>query len=221
MMTTNFRIHEEVVLLALRDREGTFISGSHFGYAIAGAILSELLTARRIVFEDDGKRVRTVDATPLGEPLLDECLAQIGGAKRRDAKAWVAHLASMKRLAHRVAEGLCRRGVLRAAEKKVMLIFSRSVYPEMDPGPERELIERLRTAIFEDGEVAPRTRVLLALADACGLLKIPFERKLLKARKTRIEALVNGEAAGLATRRAIKAAEEEAAMMVVITSAAT
>ena len=220
-MTTNLYIHEEVALLALRDREGTFISGSHCSYAIAGAILSDLLTARRIILEDGGNRIRTIDSTPLGEALLDECLAQIHEANAEDTPALVTKLASKKQLARRVAEGLCRRGVLRADEKKILLIFSRSVYPEVDPGPERELIERLRAAVFEDGEVAPRTRALLALADAGGLLRIPFDRKRLRARKSRIEALAGGDAVGLATRKAIQKAEDEAAMMVVITSAAT
>ncbi len=91
----------------------------------------------------------------------------------------------------------------------------------MDPGPERELIARLRAAISENGDVTPRTRVLLGLADACGLLEIPFDRKLLKARKARIESLVEGEIAGLATRKAIQAAEEAAVAMMVVTSAAT
>ena len=123
----NLYIHEELVLLALRDQEGTFISGPQCHHAIGGAILSELLIADRIAFEADGERVKSIDPTPMGEPILDECLAELGEARRlRAAETWIANWANEDRLAHRVAEGLCRRGILRADERKVLLIFSRS-----------------------------------------------------------------------------------------------
>jgi hypothetical protein len=41
-------LHEEILLLALRDKEGTFASGSHHRHALGGAILAELLLAQRI-----------------------------------------------------------------------------------------------------------------------------------------------------------------------------
>ena len=36
-------LHEEVMLLALRDEEGTIASGTMYQYAIGAAILAELL----------------------------------------------------------------------------------------------------------------------------------------------------------------------------------
>jgi hypothetical protein len=89
--------------------------------------------------------------------------------------------------------GLCRRKVLRA-EDEILLVFKRTLYPEIDPKPERALIERLREAIFRDvGDVSPRTVILVSIAKAADLLRIPFERRDLKCRNKRIEQIVAGE----------------------------
>ncbi|MFA9454949.1 MAG: GPP34 family phosphoprotein, partial [Candidatus Aminicenantaceae bacterium] len=98
------------------------------------------------------------------------------------------------------------RGILRADEDKVLLLFTRKVYPEVDPGPENKMTERLREAIFTEKEdIDPRTVVLVSLAAATGLLKVTFDKKELKARKERIEKVVNGDLSGKATKAAIEA----------------
>jgi Golgi phosphoprotein 3 len=209
-------LHEEIMLLALRDREGTVFSGTMYNFAIGGAVLAELLMAKRIDVEEVKKRkyARVLSPAHFDDPLIDECLAKLGGAKRRDQlKNWVSKFANAKNLKHRVAEQLAKRGILRIDEDKVLGIFTRKIYPEVDPQPERELIERLRQAIFGDGgEIDPRTVVLLSLANSADLLKLVFDKKQLKSRKARIEQVVNGELTGKATNEAIQAMQ--AAVMV-------
>ena len=39
-------LHEEILLLALRDEEGTIASGTNYSYALGGAILAELILPR-------------------------------------------------------------------------------------------------------------------------------------------------------------------------------
>ena len=209
-------LHEEIMLLALRDEEGTIAAGAMYQYAIGAAVLAELLLNQRIVV-DQSSRQKLVDlasSTPLGEPLLDHCLEKISTAKRRAAlQTWVSRFAAVKNLKHLVAQRLCRRGILRADEDKVLLIFTRKIYPEVNPEPERKLIERLRQAIFTDAsDVDSRTVVLVSLANSAGLLKVTFDKKMLKARKTRIEQIVNGEITGKAAQEAIQAMQ--AAVMV-------
>jgi hypothetical protein len=211
-------LHEEVLLLALRDEEGTLASGGGMhDYALAGGMLSELLLGRRIEV-DEGRRklVNLLSDKPLGCEVLDEALNRVATAKRRaSAKDWVSRFAHFKKLRHRVAMDLCRLGVLRADEDRVLLIFRRKIYPELDPRPERAVIERLRKAIFTTTrDVDPRTVVLLSLADGAGLLKIPFGKRELKQRKKRIEQLTRGELMGKATREAVQAAH--AAVMVAV-----
>jgi len=215
MQNTLF-LHEEILLLALWDEEGTIASGTMYQYAIGAALLAELLLSKRIEVEQSDKRklVNLVSPSPLGEPLIDQCLEKVISAKRRAVlQTWVSRFAGVKNLKHRVARQLCRRGILRADEDKVLLIFTRKIYPEVNPEPEKELIERLRRAIFTDTRViAPRTVVLLSLANSTGLLKVVFDKKKLKGRKARIKQIVNGEITGKAATEAIQAMQ--AAVMV-------
>ena len=209
MQNTLF-LHEEILLLALRDKEGTIASGgTMYQYAIGAALLAELLLSKRIEVEQSGKKklVNCVSLTTLGEPLIDECLEKIGNAKRRAVlQTWVSRFASIKNLKHRIAQQLCRRGILMADEDKVLLLFTRKIYPEVNPGPERELIRRLEHAIFtETRDIDPRTVVLLSLADSTGLLKVVFDKKKLKSRKARIKQIVDGEITGKAATEAIQA----------------
>ena len=215
MQNTLF-LHEEILLLALRDEEGTTASGTMYQYAIGAALLAELLLGRRIEVEQSSRKklVNLVNTSPLGEPLIDECLGKVNNAKRRAAlQTWVSRFAGIKNFKHRVAQQLCRRGILRADEDKVLLLFTRKIYPEVNPVPERELIGRLEHAIFtESRDIDPRTVVLLSLANSTGILKIVFDKKELKSRKARIKQIVNGEITGKAATEAIQAMQ--AAVMV-------
>ncbi len=220
-------LHEELLLLALRDARGTIESkATMYQYALGGAILAELLLAERIRVADDRKKlVGFVPGPVLREPLLDECLEFIRSAKRRRrASDWVARVARIKDLKHRVAQGLCRRGILHAAEDKVLWLFRRRVYPERDPAPEQRIVERLGEAIFGDAsEIDGRTAVLLSLVHGTGMLPIHFDKKQLKARKARIKLIADGQLLGAATRQAVEAAQAaaSAACMVACSAAVT
>ena len=209
-------LHEEIMLLALRDEEGTIASGTMYQYAIGAAILAELLLNQRIALDETRKKklINLISSTPLGEPLIDQCLEKIDNAKRRASlQTWVTRFAGVKNLKHRVAQQLCDRGILRADEDKIFLLFTRKIYPELNPVPERKLIERLRQAIFTDSRnIDPRTVVLVSLAEGTGLLKEAFDKKKLKGRKARIKEISNGEITGKAAKEAIQAMQ--AAVMV-------
>lgn len=201
-------LYEEAMLLALRNREGT-AAGSLYPCALGGALLSELFLEGRLKTVPGWMRplVEIVDATPLHDELLDECLRMIVTAKRRcSAEGWVGRFSRIRRLKHRVAEGLCRRGILKSREGKVLWVFSRTLYPEADARPERSLIDRLRrVAASGRSNVDPRTKALLAVVHPSGLLKEVFEKDELKRRKERIERLIKGDIAGKATKDAVSA----------------
>jgi len=201
---------EEIMLLALHDEEGTIEMGSMYAYAIGGAVLAELLMRDRVHLDSSKKRsVHLVNAKPLGDPLLDDCLTKIQESRKQAAaQTWVAKFANLKDLKHRLAMRLCDRGILQADEDKILLLFSRRIYPEVDPKPEKEMAERLRQAIFtEDDHLDTRTVVLVSLAHSAGLLKMVFDKKDLKGRTERIERIINGDATGQATKQAIEAVQ--------------
>ena len=225
MRSRRLFLHEEIMLLALRDEQGTVVGGTHYSFALGGAILAELLLQERVKVDDSRrKKLLTVkSAKPIGEPLLDECLEKVRSAKRRASlQTWVGRFAGIKQLRHRVALALCERGILRADEDTVLLIFKRKVYPEVDPKPERELIERLRQAVFTyTNELDSHTVVLAALANGSGILKVVFDKKKLKARKKRLEQLTKGNVAGKATKEAIEAMQAAVVAAMVATTVAT
>lgn len=215
-------LYEEIMLLALRDEQGT-MAASFPDQVVAGAVLAELLLDNRVTVEDTRKQlVDVIHDGPVGDPVIDECLEKMVVAKRRASlKMWVHRLARVKGLRHKVARQLCDRGILRAEEDKVLLLFKRRIYPEINPKPEREIIRRLRKAIFTDKrQLDPRTVVLVSLASGADLLRQAFGRKELKPRKKRIEQITNGDVTGKATKEVI-AACQAAVMVAVIIPAAT
>ncbi len=54
---TSLYLHEEIMLLALRDEQGTVEYGTNYVYAMCGGILAELLLAGRITVEDNRKKL--------------------------------------------------------------------------------------------------------------------------------------------------------------------
>jgi Golgi phosphoprotein 3 len=216
------------MLLALRNDKGTVAGGVMFQPAAGGAILAELLLEGRLRTVTEGRSTYAVvnDPTPTGDPVLDECLKKVSTAKRRGKLLhWVQKFSGVKQLKHRVAAGLVDKGVLREKEDTVLVFFTRRIYPELDPAFEKRIIERLSDAIFSDAStVDARTTVLVALAHHAGLLKANVDRKRLKARRKRIEAISKGDAVGKATKEAIDAihaAVMVAAIMPAVISAAS
>jgi len=212
-------LHHELLLLALKDEAGTAVSGTMYHQGLAAGLLAELLLRERIAVREERRKkfVELRNGAPLGEPALDGALERIAAAKRRATlQTWIMRLATQK-LKHAVAVELCRRGVLRADEDKVLLIFTRKIYPELDPRPEHEIVERLRRAIGSEAtDLDPRTVILVSIAQAAGLLKRVFPKRELKERKQRIERIVNGEAMGRATREAIEAVQAAIAVAAIM-----
>ena len=202
-------IYEEVLLLALRDEKGT-IATTFPEQMIAGAVLAELLLDGHISIESGRKQLVDIrNRKKSGDPVIDECLEKIRTAKRRATlKTWVNRLAGIKQLRHKAAMQLCKRKILRANEDKVLLLFKRRIYPEIDPVPEKQIIDRLRSAIFgNDAQLDPRTVILVSLASGTDLLGQTFGRKEIKAHKKRIEKISSGDLAGSATREVIAACQ--------------
>ena len=201
-------LHEEVLLLALRDKAGTMHSGAWVQSALGGALLGELFLGDFIRSNKNGKKdeVVAVSAPSSGDELLDRSYAAVESDKKRHSPAtWAARFGASSDLLPKAAQELIRHGVLRLDEKKVLLLFKRKVYPEVDPRPEAELTERLRAAIFDGASaVDPRTTVLVAVAHRTGLLKTNFDPKEVDARKERIEGIVRGDFAGDATKQAVE-----------------
>jgi hypothetical protein len=202
-------LYEEVMLLALRDEQGTIATG-FVEQSVAGAILAELLLEGRVSVDNSKKQwVSLTNDQATGDPVIDECLDRMAAAKKRvTLKNWVHKLASIKDLKHKVALQLCERRILSADKDKVLLLFNRRIYPEVNSTPERKIIERMRKAIFSDGRnIDTRTVVLISLANGSDILSHTFGRKELKSRKKRIDQITQGDLTGKATQEVIAACQ--------------
>ncbi len=212
-------LYEEILLLSLREADGTVETGAWYHQALSGAFISELLLEERIRISKDGKKITEVqDSTPLQNPLLDECLKTIAGSEKgKSISHWMNKFSGLKDLKHRAASGLCRRNILRADEDKVLLFFSRTIYPEIDPRPENELKDRMGKVIFsESRDVDARTAVLISLSNQTGLLQKAFDKKSLKERKERLKQIAEGDVVANATKEVIEAAQLAIVMVAIM-----
>ncbi|MBK7404815.1 MAG: GPP34 family phosphoprotein [Phycisphaerales bacterium] len=210
----HLHVYQELLLLALRDERGTPL-GSWGAQALAGGVIADLALAGRISLEGKRAIVHLENAEPMEDPVLDAAMLRLAEAKRRAAAStWVQRFATGKTF-HMAAGRLCELGVLRADTEKVLLIFDRRVYPEINPEPEREVVERMREAIFTEREdIDAPTVLLVSIASATELLGAHFPKKELRARKKRIEGLKAGDAVGQAAAKAVEAVR--AAIMVAV-----
>ncbi|MBA3988770.1 GOLPH3/VPS74 family protein [Aliidiomarina maris] len=216
-------LYEELMLLALCEEKGT-IQSAYIGYAVAAGVLAELKLQQRIKLESGRrKHVKVIDNSPVDDPVLAECMQIIRHAKRpKVLRSWVNHLAFIKDLNHKVAKNLAAHGVVDATEDKVLWLFTRRVYPEINPEPEQALRQRLRQLVMNpEAVVDARTVVLLALCQGAQLLPQVFTRKELREHKPRIKQLVKGNQLGDATREVIEAVQIAVMVAVMIPTITT
>jgi hypothetical protein len=215
-------LYEQTLLLSLRSDRGTSTTGFEH-IAIAGAVLAEWLQEGRIAVDETRRQhVSLKDPRNSSDPVIEECLERFKAATRpAPLKSWIGRLSRIPKLRHKAALQLCTRGILRADEDRVLWLFTRRIYPELDTKPKRALIDAMRQAIFsETARVDERLTLLIALAQGAGLLAPVFGRAEIRQRKKRITALVAGSAVGkatqqlIATYRAVAAASGAAAAMV-------
>lgn len=215
-LSNHLHIYEEILLLALRDKKGTMLFGVNYHQALAGALLAELLLLKKIEIESSGKRkfVKLVNRKHTRDQLLDECTEKVASSKRRASpQTWVQRFANISRLKHKAAQSLCRKHILKIEEDKVLLLFKRKIYPELDPKPEKILMDSISNAIFGIGkEVDPETIILISICNSTGILKQLFDKSKLREKKKRIKDITSGSLIGQATKEAVEAMQ--AAIMV-------
>lgn len=229
MAERDLTLPEEILLLVLTDRTGSLLEETYFRYALGGAILTELMLQDRVELEPGtGQHLVTVTKPKAtGDPVLDDALVQLVNATRRaNPEKWVDRFAEHEELYLRVCRQLCRKNVLDEHEGRVRLVFRRTVYADLDPEVQDEVVGRVRAAVFEDDPVDMRTALLTTLAGAGDILVAVFGAEELIPRRERIRSLIaetemsektrdaalQAETAVIrATKAAVLAAEESAA----------
>jgi hypothetical protein len=162
---------EELLLLGLDPVEGTGVTArQELLVGLAGALVGELALAGLVDLA--GERFIAV-GTPPADPLLadaHQALAQSQGRRAADQLSGLAEGISGGVWA-RLVDGLAGQGVLGRRRDRV-LVFTVTRHPVLQPAVREELLERVRAAAAGDGQLEPRTAVVLALTGPSGLLEV-------------------------------------------------
>jgi hypothetical protein len=211
---------EEFALLAYRDDGTPDIDSTHLDHGLGGSLLLELAMADRIDIRD--RKVVVRDATPTGDPLVDQALGRIvADDKLRKPEHWVRKFAKDTRKL--TLNGLVDRGVLDREQGTVLLIFPRTRYPAphgVQPAPEVQARHRLTAAVSGAGPVDARTAALCALVSATKLDRKVFRDLDRKQTQARLKEISAGDWAAAAVRKTIQDVQSAVIAAVVASSAA-
>ncbi|WP_199422454.1 GOLPH3/VPS74 family protein [Actinotalea solisilvae] len=161
---------DDLLLLLTDDRSGRPAeTGVRLENVVAGAALTELLLLSRVRLTGPGESVRAgrvvvEDATPVGDPLLDEALRRVGHGTPKAPHTLLAHL--RPGLLEALRARLVERGVLRVEAGRVLGLFPRTSWPAEDSTHEAQLRERLREVLALGREPSEREAGVVALLHA-------------------------------------------------------
>ncbi|MCY0935383.1 GOLPH3/VPS74 family protein [Streptomyces sp. H34-S4] len=195
---------EEITLLSLDDESGAVKQRQSVGWAVAGALLIELVLAKRV--RVSGKYLELVDSPPIGEELLDGRAESIRtwmrGRSKRRVSDWLTK--DQAKAIGAAVERLSERGVVVEERRKALGMFPVRRFPEADGTVERELRERLAAAVLKGAEPDERTASLIAVIHAAGLHGLAFPGAPRKEIKARTAELADGQWAAESIRSAIR-----------------
>lgn len=216
------RLYEEILLLAPRKRDGRLTGGESLPFALSGAIMAELLIGGHLSADIASRSALITSGAqpPTGDELLDDCVKDVVARTRRSPlEAWVGRWARRHELRHKAAMSLCRRGVLRVEQKRVLRIFRHTVFFGAESGPEVQIRRRILEAIESElDHFEPRIIALISLAFNAGFLGGVLDLKQLKQKQARVKHIIEGELTGPAVKAQIDAADTAAAVMIVTSS---
>ena len=198
------RFAEEIILLLLEDEGGRFVRVPSWSmnYALAGAVLMDLALEDRI--DTDLDNLVLLDASPVGDNVLDPTLAEIAASDQHDTRHWVEHIAqSAEAIQEEALARLVDHGILERHDERFLWVFRSRRYPAVDGTAEREVKLRIMEVLFSDEIPDPRDVVIICLADACGIFGELLSRRELERASERIEQVRKLDLIGRVTTQAI------------------
>ena len=170
---------EELILMLLNEESGYFyqVPGWSMNCALVGAAIAELSFRGNI--DSDVDSLILLDATPTGNPNLDPILREIAAeSQQRNVRYWIERLAPQaESILHQTLDRLTEFGILEHHAGEFWTISQFALHSTVDRDGERvEFVKtRLRRVIFADEFPDPRDVVIIALANACDVLRFMFE----------------------------------------------
>jgi Golgi phosphoprotein 3 len=186
---------EEVVLLAVDEKNGGLRSTREFGtaYALVGAVFFDLALARKI--DTDTETIQIIDMTPTGNATLDRVLTHM--ASRADlttVRGWLEEIFQQRDdLEGEALQSLIDQDILRHEKSKLLWIIDVERFPLVDNKPQQYVKVRMANTILADDIPQTRDIMLVSIAEPCGLLGYILSDTVLASRRRRIQLLCNME----------------------------
>ncbi|MET9600022.1 GPP34 family phosphoprotein [Streptomyces sp. NPDC006459] len=204
---------EGIMLLSLDDESGAARQRQSAGWAVAGAILLELVIAERVSVS--GKYLELTNTESTGEQLLDGRIRLMEdwmrGRSKRRVTDWLTK--DQPKAVGAALESLSGRGLVVAQVHKVFGVFPQRRYPEADGTVERALRERLHAVVLDGAEPDARTAGLIALIHSAKLHRLAFPDRQPGELTARTAEIAAGQWAAESVRVAIR--DMQAAMVAV------
>ncbi|MFC5267011.1 GPP34 family phosphoprotein [Kribbella qitaiheensis] len=217
-------IAEDLLLLLYDDESGKPITGSPgLDYALAGAVLIELTLLGKVDIAGAGEaakegRLKVLDTSPTGDPVLDERLALLADKAGQKPKNLMGKLS--KKLRDQLLQRLAERGVLEADKGKVLGLFPVTRWPAKDAQHEAQVRAALENVLKLGTQPDERTASLVALLNALNVVpKVVTDAVDKRALKRRAKEISESDWAAEAVRRAVQ--EMQAAVTAAIVASST
>ncbi|MCG8581472.1 MAG: GPP34 family phosphoprotein [Bacteroidales bacterium] len=187
----DLNILDKLVLLALDDEKGTFVSDSMvFGYCLAGAVIFELSIRDRIKIVDG--KIRIVKEKRLNDEVLDYCLDIISDSKKdRKINHWIEILGNKEGSIRKIVlDKLISLKILQEREDKVLWIFKTKKFPTKNELPENLIRKRLNDIIKSRAKAELDEIMIISLVDSCGLNNEVYGKALAKEKAKKIKSII-------------------------------
>jgi hypothetical protein len=206
-------IAEDLLLLLTDDTTGRpVVEGSTLDLALSGAALVELAVLDKVDVAGQGEPVKegllfVRDATPTGEPALDETLRRVIDRGPKKPASLLPHLT--KGLREALLERLVDRGVLRAEEGRILGVIPRRQWPAADSTHEDQLRRGLHDVLVVGRTPSEHEALLVSLLCAVDQAQKVVDGPEVDKRQVRdrAKAIAEGEFAGQAVHKAVEAVQ--------------
>lgn len=195
---------EIIFLVSLHEKKsGSIEPSNHIGlpYALAGAMLADLVEENRAVISD-GKRLEIVNTAAPDDVYMKELVEQIEDCTRlRKLTHWVDVIASKgNKLQRQILNGLVGKGILREEEKRYLWIIPFKEFTQQDASAKYWYKHHLRSIVLGGEKPDSQAVILLSLLRAADMLNYLFTADELRMARKLVDDLVGNELVGEAVR---------------------
>ncbi len=176
-MSPHLALYEQLKLLSMKDDTGLQLGYDMMNpaaFAVAGAVLMDLLVGNWIRYNSEKKCVVNNDKEKPNDAVLKAALERIAKQKKpQEAKNLILLLSVYEHPERKAITSLIAKDVVRLT--KTGGFFSRKRYPLQNTALKEQIIDSLRQVLRKDVQTAPlQTLLLLRLANSAKILPYIF-----------------------------------------------